>query len=511
MELPLIERMQESTTAYFPPAATPSVTGGALCGSNSPGHALPTPGEGEQYRFHFDMTKCIGCKCCVVACNEQNGNPADILWRRVGEIEGGIYPFTQRHYLSIGCNHCLEPTCMTGCPVDAYSKDGLTGIVRHSADACIGCQYCTWNCSYGVPQYNPERGVVGKCDMCYGRLSRGQEPACVSACPENAIEIELVNIDEWRGHYKQLANSPGMPSADDSLSTTRITLPNHATGDLRKVDLTLLHTEHAHWPLIIMTVLTQLSVGLFSAIAWMQIIGKGTHRSGALVALAAAVAALCASTFHLGRPIHAARALKMWRRSWLSREVLLFSLFAAAATVYSASLLFSFPLAAFLGAATAALGIGGVAASARLYLAPGRPAWNTPVTVVEFFATASLLGLAGASALSKVDAYFTPGLLLAALLSGVAITLKLVRLRFGSRHELFASWQLLSSVLLNKLILRVTLLVAGTCCLVLENGIGLRVLGLVILIAGEFVGRYLFFVSVVPSNMATGYLAQETA
>src|SRR5688500_12229891 len=41
---------------------------------------------GEQYRFHFDMKKCIGCKCCVVACNEQNGNPASINWRRVGDI-----------------------------------------------------------------------------------------------------------------------------------------------------------------------------------------------------------------------------------------------------------------------------------------------------------------------------------------------------------------------------------------------------------------------------------------
>jgi len=49
-----------------------------------------SPGPGEQYRFHFDMTACVGCKCCVVACNEQNGNPADINWRRVGEIEGGM-------------------------------------------------------------------------------------------------------------------------------------------------------------------------------------------------------------------------------------------------------------------------------------------------------------------------------------------------------------------------------------------------------------------------------------
>ena len=138
---------------------------------------------GEQYRFHFDMTQCIGCKCCVVACNEQNGNPAAINWRRVGEVEGGHYPNTQRYHLSMGCNHCLEPSCLIGCPVEAYTKDAATGVVIHSADACIGCQYCTWNCSYGVPQYNPERGVVGKCDMCHNRLSDGMAPACVAACP----------------------------------------------------------------------------------------------------------------------------------------------------------------------------------------------------------------------------------------------------------------------------------------------------------------------------------------
>jgi len=96
---------------------------------------------GEQYRFHFDMTKCIGCKCCVVACNEQNGNTAALNWRRVGEVEGGYYPYAQRYHLSMGCNHCLEPSCLIGCPVEAYTKDPKTGVVLHSADTCIGCQY----------------------------------------------------------------------------------------------------------------------------------------------------------------------------------------------------------------------------------------------------------------------------------------------------------------------------------------------------------------------------------
>src|SRR5688572_30322348 len=156
MSLPLLTRAREhgSFVRISPKRsldATPSVV--------EVRRLVPTraPGAGQQYRFHVDMDTCIGCKCCVVACNEQNGNPAAINWRRVVEIEGGWYPNTSRSYLSMGCNHCVEPACLSGCPVDAYSKDPVTGIVRHNADACIGCQYCTWNCSYGVPQYNADR------------------------------------------------------------------------------------------------------------------------------------------------------------------------------------------------------------------------------------------------------------------------------------------------------------------------------------------------------------------
>src|SRR5688500_16359837 len=233
-----------------PPVAAPlarSVAGGM------PTRALE---PGEQYRFHFDMKKCIGCKCCVVACNEQNGNPASINWRRVGDIEGGFFPNATRTYLSMGCNHCLEPTCLSGCPVDAYEKDPVTGIVRHSADACIGCQYCTWNCSYGVPQYNPQRGVVGKCDMCHGRLEMGQAPACVNACPEGAIQIEIVNVADWRAAVAAVSQPAGVPTGDHSLSTTRITLPA-LPPNARARDITHVKPEHPHWPLVVMTVLTQ--------------------------------------------------------------------------------------------------------------------------------------------------------------------------------------------------------------------------------------------------------------
>src|SRR6185369_7274882 len=205
--------------------------------------------DGEQYRFHFDMAKCIGCKCCEVACAEQNNNPPDISWRRVGEIEGGVFPNTQRLYMSMGCNHCLDPACLNGCPTEAYSKDSLTGIVRHEAETCIGCEYCIWNCPYSVPVFNEERGVVGKCDMCYGRLTNDQSPACVEACPSGAIRIEIVNIEQWKFEYREAANAPGLPSADDTISTTRITLPESMPAGTQKADYYRVRPEKPHFSL----------------------------------------------------------------------------------------------------------------------------------------------------------------------------------------------------------------------------------------------------------------------
>ncbi len=478
------------------------------------------PMEGEQYRFHFDMTKCIGCQCCVVACNEQNGNPADIHWRRVGEIEGGTYPETWRSYLSMGCNHCLEPTCMEGCPVDAYRKDADSGLVLHSADACIGCLYCTWNCSYGVPQFNQERGVVGKCDMCHGRLDEGREPACVHACPEGAIEIEIVNIAQWRGEYATGANAPGMPSADDSLSTTRLTLPAALPHNTEKVNAYRVRPEHPHWPLIVMTVLTQLSVGALACI-WLIALSHGTHslRVPAMLSLAIAMVALGASTLHLGRPIYAYRALKMWRRSWLSREVLLFSIFAGFASLYAGALWRQMMGAGFLGAGTALAGICGIFASAQLYRVPARPAWNSMHTTAEFFFTSLLLGplfvlsipafsIAGSS-------HIWPMRMVVVVLSCAMLlsqTVRILRLAQSPIFELKATAKLLSTTLAPLLLLRIALgIAAGILLPLLSHFWVVSVLALLIAVTAEVIGRYLFFVSVVPKNIAAAYLAHSEA
>jgi formate dehydrogenase iron-sulfur subunit len=479
--------------------------------------------SGEQYRFHFNMTKCIGCRSCEVACNEQNGNPADIHWRRIGEIEGGSWPLTSRFYLSMGCNHCLSADCLRGCPVDAYTKDPVTGIVLHSADACIGCQYCVWNCPYSVPQFNPERGVVGKCDMCHGRLTTGLEPACVNACPENAIEIEIVDQLEWRSDHAA-ANAPGMPSAGLTISTTRITLPESVTPTLERVDETL-RPEHPHWSLVWMTTLIQLSAGTLLAALL-------SHHAGPIaltLILALTIFTLNISFLHLGRPAYAWRALKMWRRSWLSREVLLFGLFFVSLASLTAatwlSVAHALPLAKILLRAlqllAPALGIAGILASARIYLVPARPAWNTLHTPIDFLLSSVVLGCAAMPLLIRVTLVlrilpplrdFSPQfnasfplkpLIVASALWMLNHIVRTICLHHSETYERRAC-----ASLINSDSLRGTFLVAFAFVglAIMLSAAGQSLLALPAAFAGVLAARYLFFVSVVPLNMALTFV-----
>ena len=485
---------------------------------------------GEQYRFHFDMTKCIGCRSCEVACNEQNGNPADIKWRRVGELEGGVYPDTQRTYLSMGCNHCLSADCLKGCPVNAYTKDPVTGIVLHSTDACIGCQYCVWNCPYSVPVFNPERGVVGKCDMCRGRLAEGLEPACVNACPENAIEIEIVNKIEWRENYAG-AESPGLPPAGHTLSTTRLTLPEKSEAWLERVDTGAVQREHGHPSLVIMTTTMQATAG---TLAWLLVRHALDTVTLTMLAILTAVA-LNVSVFHLGRPAYAWRAMKMWKRSWLSREVVLFSFFFAsigiAVTASWAAALGYAPAAGVTGIAAvsaAVFGALGTLASAYIYLVPARPSWNMVHTPIDFVLSAALLGAvlpavleqpgeAVASLLIRlplphglhlsfvhVSVHFSalPVLVLAGLWLANQVV-KLVRLHASAQFERHASFNLLRGEGMWWMLALAFFAVSVTPVFMAAP---LPLLSLAMAVLAVSMGRYLFFVSVVPLNMGLTFV-----
>jgi DMSO reductase iron-sulfur subunit len=515
-----IVRLTENGIGFFPQAVATLPTITSLIPTRT---LLP----GEQYRFHFDMTKCIGCRSCEVACNEQNGNPADLRWRRIGEIEGGSWPDTSRHYLSMGCNHCLSADCLRGCPVDAYKKDPVTGIVLHSAEACIGCQYCVWNCPYSVPQFNPERGVVGKCDMCHGRLTSGLEPACVNSCPENAIEIEIVDQLEWRSDYAA-ANAPGMPNAGHTISTTRITLPPDSTATLERVDIETLRPEHPHWSLIWMTSLIQLSAGTLT----IALLSNQADPVALTVILAFTAFTLNISVLHLGRPVYAWRALKMWRRSWLSREVLLFGLFFVTLTaltivawIDSEHNFQTLHIALqFLRWITPVLGTAGILASARIYLVPARPAWNMQHTPIDFLLSSAVLGCAAAPVLNQITSIlhtlpYLDSLVFAGKTRGASIWPLIFVAGLWTANHIFRAIGLhrsevyerrAAASLLNTHSLRGTFLVsfAFIGLAVLLMLVGQPFLVLPAALAGIVTSRYLFFVSVVPLNMALTFVRQ---
>jgi DMSO reductase iron-sulfur subunit len=498
---------------------------------------------GEQYRFHFDMTKCVGCKCCEVACHEQNNNPAAVKWRQVGEIEGGEFPQTARLYVSMACNHCLEPSCLEGCPTDTYYKDPTTGAVRMREDSCIGCGYCTWNCPYDAPQFNPERNIVTKCDFCHNRLMDGDLPACVAACPSGALEIETVNPENWKTNHSE-GNAPSVPESSITLSTTRFTVPKNLKADLNRTDEYRLKPERPHYSLVFMTVLTQLSVGGFLSLFLSEILSHFGHLSpllqkflqvGPLAMLGTSFLAIGTSVFHLGRPLFAFRALKMWRRSWLSREVLFFTLFSGLAALYSLlrwkGIVLPMGVMIGLGSLVAITGIGGIYSSARIYMVPARPSWNNIRTPIAFFSTSFLLGplltlllFAWQSRVTSIPLLENGGALIGKGLVGIilvaglfqlgSILVKLFYILSREEHELRGTAKLLTQWFRYPFLSRIgslllTLLGVPLALLgLLQNGsatvfwIGaLLALGL----GSEILGRYLFFVSVVPKNRPEGY------
>jgi DMSO reductase iron-sulfur subunit len=426
---------------------------------------------GEQYRFAFAMDSCIGCHSCEVACAEQNGLPPGTTWRRVGEIEGGNHPDTKRFHLSMSCNHCLEPACLDGCPTNAYEKLA-NGIVAHHADDCIGCQYCTWGCPYSVPVFQPDRRIVTKCDLCLPRLESGRAPACVDACPTHAITVEAVDTAEWRAD-PGAGDAPQLPSVALTLSTTRISLPDGMPADTYAASDWNIRPEHPHWPLVWLTLTSQLAFGV-SATARTQ----GLR----LVAAALAAAALLGALAHLGRPIAAWKAFRNLRRSWLSREVALLSAYAGLAALAA--------VVSWAAGPAAVLGAAGVYASARVYIVPGRPAWNTRLTLARFFASSFALG-----------AVVTGHAAIAA--AGVAVALAATALNWlrlgrgadpahGGAVWLELGWFRLWSV---------TRFGAGAIAIAAALAGAPPFVVLLCAAACEVIGRWLFYTAVVPLNM----------
>jgi Fe-S-cluster-containing dehydrogenase component/DMSO reductase anchor subunit len=375
---------------------------------------LAKPQPGEQYAFGVDLDACTGCKACVSACHSLNGLDDDEIWRNIGLIHGGTSDAPYQQTVTTACHHCVEPACLEGCPVRAYEKDAVTGIVRHLDDQCIGCQYCVLKCPYDVPKYSTKRGIVRKCDMCHSRLAANEAPACVQACPSGAITIRVVSKSEVTKSTKSGAQLlPGAFDSHYTKPTTSYTTRKSMPANARPGDATTLRLEHPHWPLIGMLVLTQIAAGLFGT-ASLTTSERGALNVAGLIILHLG---LGVSVLHLGRPLGAWRAFLGLRTSWMSREIFAFSAFAGIAVASTLSSLWpwfaSYVLALQavtaivyparfatpLAHATTALGLFSVFCSAMIYVDTRRVFWNHQLVFTKFFGTSFLLGAAGAAAL----------------------------------------------------------------------------------------------------------------
>ena len=370
---------------------------------------LERPAPGQQYSFEVDLDVCTGCKACVASCHALNGLDDGEVWRTVGLLHGGTADAPVHQTVTTACHHCVDPACMRGCPVKAYEKDPVTGIVKHLDDQCIGCQYCTLMCPYDAPKYSASRGIVRKCDMCSDRLAANEAPACVQSCPNEAIRIAIIDQKQAVQASEAGVFLPGAPAPDHTMPTTVYKTARPVPRNLLPADFYSVSPEHGHLPLVVMLVLTQLAVGTFVTNVvkerFLQL-GAAMGAVQAAVALALAVVAIGAATLHLGRPQFAFRAVLGFATSWMSREIVAFGLFAGVAALYAASQVpqrIPLPGMATVAqlrdvweiAAVSAGGLG-VLCSVMIYVATRRPQWGGPATAFKFVGSSVILGAAAA-------------------------------------------------------------------------------------------------------------------
>src|SRR5512135_647585 len=151
----------------------------------------------------IDVSKCIGCKACQVACMEWN-DTRDAVGRNHGVLDNPMDltadSWTVMRYSEVeterglewlirkdGCMHCSEPGCLLACPAPGAIVRYSNGIVDFHEENCIGCGYCIAGCPFNIPRLSTKDSKVYKCTLCSDRVAVGQEPACIKTCPTGAL------------------------------------------------------------------------------------------------------------------------------------------------------------------------------------------------------------------------------------------------------------------------------------------------------------------------------------
>ena len=153
----------------------------------------------------IDISKCIGCKACQVACMQWNDlrdeigtmggvydNPRDLTDQSWTVMRFSEVQFSQDGRLEWlirkdGCMHCEDPGCLKACPAPGAIVKYANGIVDFVSENCIGCGYCIAGCPFNVPRISKKDNKAYKCSLCSDRVAVGQSPACVKTCPTGAL------------------------------------------------------------------------------------------------------------------------------------------------------------------------------------------------------------------------------------------------------------------------------------------------------------------------------------
>jgi formate dehydrogenase iron-sulfur subunit len=200
------------------------------------GHPGTVPGAGVTREAEvcklIDVSTCIGCKACEVACLEWNGltytdtafhnsyqTMPETTWNFFNLIKFNEHERDDGSLMLLmrkdQCMHCEDPGCLAACPADAAIVQYTNGIVDFQQDHCIGCGYCITGCPFNIPKFNPKTKKVFKCTLCSDRVNEGLEPACIKACPTGCLHFgtkpDMKELAENRA--KQLREHSGFKNA----------------------------------------------------------------------------------------------------------------------------------------------------------------------------------------------------------------------------------------------------------------------------------------------------------
>lgn len=233
-----------------------------------------------RWGFTVDLERCVGCQSCVIACKAENGTPLNIYWMRVLEWEDD----EGRKFAPVRCNHCANPPCVAACPTGAFVKRD-DGIVYVNNDVCIGSMACLTACPYDVPyRWDGDEGYYGqelsafeklrknlfsnpfksngassheslttyekmkrevgrgmkvgtaqKCHFNYHRIDQGLGPACVEACPVEALDYGDLEDPESRINVKMRQKNHFAPRAELGTQPSLFYLTGKGGADLSGV------------------------------------------------------------------------------------------------------------------------------------------------------------------------------------------------------------------------------------------------------------------------------------